>query len=45
MGFAEAMISLQLLAEERIGTGMRAGARAIDEQQDAASAGLHRKFG
>ena len=45
MSFSEAMLSLQLLAEERIGTGLRADARAVDEQQDAASAFLHRKFG
>ena len=45
MGFAEAMSSLQLMAEERIGAGMRANAAEADRQQDAASAALHRKFG
>lgn len=45
MSFAESMISLQLMAEERIGTNMRMAARSADEQQDTASAALHAKFG
>jgi len=44
MTFAQAMISLQLMAEERIGSAMRANAQAAEQEQDDASAGLRKAF-
>lgn len=45
MTFAQAMISLQLMAEEKIGSVLRAERDAVDAQQDAASAALGKAFG
>lgn len=45
MPFDEAMISLQLMAEEKIGARLRAEVEAVASAQDSASAGLRRMAG
>lgn len=45
MTWKEANLSLQLLAEERVGRLLRANAAEIAQQQDAASAGLRKMVG
>jgi hypothetical protein len=44
MSFAESMISLQLMAEEKIGSALRANQAAIEAEQDAASGALGKAF-
>jgi hypothetical protein len=45
MTWKEAQLTLQLMAEERIGSVQRAAVQAIGDQQDAASAGLREMVG
>jgi hypothetical protein len=44
MTWKEAALTLQLMAEERIGTYLRQSARAADEEQDNAAATLRKAF-
>lgn len=44
MTFAQAMISLQLMAEEKIGSVLRANRAAADAEQDGADASLRKAF-
>lgn len=45
MTYQEARGSLQLMAEERIGSVLRAQRDAVEQQQDEASAGLRARVG
>lgn len=45
MSYSEAMLSLQFMAEEKIGSYLRAARDERDRQQDAASSALGRAFG
>ena len=44
MTFSQAMLSLQLMAEEKIGSVLRAERDAAERQQDQASAALGKAF-
>jgi hypothetical protein len=44
MTYAESMVSLQLMAEEKIGSALRANQAALEAEQDAASGALGKAF-